>query len=35
VHGNHPANHWFDLLVLAEEGNFLVGEPKLPQCAHS
>jgi threonylcarbamoyladenosine tRNA methylthiotransferase MtaB len=29
LHGNHPANSWFDALVSAETGTALVGEPIL------
>jgi threonylcarbamoyladenosine tRNA methylthiotransferase MtaB len=34
LHGNHPANSWFDALVSAETGTALVGEPILSYSAY-
>jgi threonylcarbamoyladenosine tRNA methylthiotransferase MtaB len=34
LHGNHPANNWFDVLISGETGTALVGEPIL-SCSAS
>ena len=35
LHGNHPANNWFDVLISGEAENALVGELLLPCSASS
>jgi threonylcarbamoyladenosine tRNA methylthiotransferase MtaB len=38
VPGIFPANHWLDVVITAEEGNYIVGEPRFTLCetsAHS
>jgi threonylcarbamoyladenosine tRNA methylthiotransferase MtaB len=34
LHGNHPANSWFDVLISGEAGTALVGEPILSCSAN-